>query len=49
MQIGPKSAVSVFSSFAQAESESLSDNVRRGKQFGMKDGIVHFQYKKLLG
>ena len=41
--------ITLFSGFAQAESESLSKNVRQGKQFGMKDGIVHFQYKKLLG
>ena len=41
--------ITLHSGFAQAESESLSDNIRRGRQFGMKDGIVHFQYKKMLG
>ncbi len=41
--------ITLFSGFAQAESESLRENIIKGKQFGMKEGIVHFQYKKMLG
>ena len=41
--------ITLFSGFAQAESESQRENVIRGKQFSMREGIVHFQYKKLLG
>ena len=41
--------ITLFSGFAQAESESLRGNIIKGKQFSMREGIVHFQYKKLLG
>lgn len=41
--------ITLFAGFAQAESESLSANVRWGMQKSMRDGKVHFQYKKLLG
>ncbi len=41
--------ITLFSGFAQAESESLSKNVIWGKQKGMEAGNVTFQYKKLLG
>ena len=41
--------ITLFSGFAQAESESLSENVSKGKQMSMKAGNVPFQYKKLLG
>ncbi len=41
--------MTLFAGFAQAESESLSANVRWGMQKSMRDGKVHFQYAKLLG
>ncbi len=41
--------ITLFSGFAQAESESLSKNVKWGKQKSMEAGNVPFQYKKLLG
>lgn len=41
--------ITLFSGFAQAESESLSKNVSWGKEKGIKAGRVTFQYKKLLG
>ena len=41
--------VTLFSGFAQAESESLSGNIVRGKMMSMQAGNVPFQYKKLLG
>ena len=41
--------ITLFSGFAQAESESLSRNVLWGKQKSMEAGNVAFQYKKLLG
>ena len=39
--------VTLFSGFAQAESESLSKNVAWGKEKSAKAGNVHFQYKKI--
>lgn len=41
--------ITLFSGFAQAESESLSKNVVWGKQKSLEDGNVSFQYKKMLG
>lgn len=41
--------ITLFAGFAQAESESLSANVKWGKQKSMKDGNVIFQYEWLLG
>ena len=41
--------ITLFSGFAQAESESLSKNVTWGKQKSMEAGNVSFQYRKLLG
>ena len=41
--------ITLFSGFAQAESESLSGNIIRGKLMSMQAGNVPFQYKKLLG
>ena len=41
--------ITLFSGFAQAESESLSKNVIWGKQKSVEQGNVPFQYKKLLG
>ncbi|MDL2273913.1 recombinase family protein [Oscillospiraceae bacterium OttesenSCG-928-G22] len=39
----------MLSAFAQAESESISENVRWGKRHKMKQGSVPFQYKRILG
>ena len=41
--------ITLFSGFAQAESESLSKNVIWGKQKSVEQGNIPFQYKKLLG
>ena len=41
--------ITLFSGFAQAESESLSKNVTWGKQKSAEAGKVTFQYKKMLG
>ena len=41
--------ITLFSGFAQAESESLSMNVTWGKQKSAEAGKVPFQYKKMLG
>ena len=41
--------ITLFSGFAQAESESLSKNIIWGKEESKKAGKVPFQYKKLLG
>ena len=41
--------ITLFSGFAQAESESLSKNVSWGKQKSMEAGKVVFQFAKLLG
>jgi len=41
--------MTLFSGFAQAESESLSKNVTWGKQKSMEAGHAAFQYRALLG
>ena len=41
--------LTMLSAFAQAESESISANVRWGKRHAMKQGKVPFQYKQILG
>jgi len=41
--------ITLYSGFAQAESESISANVRWGKRKSMQDGKVIFRYDKLLG
>ena len=41
--------ITLFSGFAQAESESLSTIITWGQQQSMKNGKVAFQYSKLLG
>lgn len=41
--------ISLYSSFAQAESESISQNICWGKEKAYREGKVAFQYKKLLG
>ena len=41
--------ITLFSGFAQAESESLSKNVTWGKQKSMEAGNVVFQFTRMLG
>lgn len=41
--------IALYSSFAQAESESISQNICWGKEKAYREGKVAFQYKKLLG
>ena len=41
--------ITLFSGFAQAESESLSKNIVWGRQKSMEAGHVPFQYNRLLG
>ena len=41
--------ITMLSAFAQAESESISANVRWGKRQAMREGKVSFQYSKLYG
>ncbi len=41
--------ITLYSGFAQAESESISANVRWGKRKSMQDGKVIFRYDRLLG
>lgn len=41
--------LTILSAFAQSESESISRNVSWGKREAMRQGKVHFSYKKLYG
>ena len=41
--------ITLFSGFAQAESESLSKNVAWGWRKSAEAGNVYFQYKRMLG
>lgn len=41
--------ITLYGSFAQAESESISKNVSWGKEKAYREGKVSFQYKHLLG
>ena len=41
--------LTVLSAFAQAESESISQNVARGKRMGFRQGKFPFPYSQILG
>lgn len=41
--------LALYSSFAQAESESISKNITLGNQMAFKEGKVRYQYKHWLG
>lgn len=41
--------LALYSSFAQAESESISKNITLGNQMAFKDGRVRYQYAHWLG
>ncbi|NPV89866.1 MAG: recombinase family protein [Firmicutes bacterium] len=49
MHMASEMSISMLSSFAQAESESISHNVTWGKRKSFKSGKVSFQYKRILG
>ena len=49
MQTTSEIYLSLHGIFAQSESESLSGNVRMGKEMSAKKGIVTFSYKNFLG
>ena len=49
MQATSEKYLSLHGIFAQSESESLSGNVRMGKEMSAKKGIVTFSYKNFLG
>lgn len=49
MHMSNEMVFTMLSAFAQAESESISENVRWGKRHSMKQGKVPFQYSKILG
>ncbi len=41
--------LTVLSAFAQAESESISQNISRGKRMGFRHGRFSFPYAQMLG
>ena len=49
LELSGELLLTFYSSFAQAESESISKNVALGHRMAMKAGKVYFQYKKLYG
>jgi len=49
MQMASEMTISLLSSFAQAESESLSKNVTWGIRQSFRNGNVSFQYSRFLG
>ena len=42
-------AISLYASFAQAESESISKNVTWGIEKAYREGIVHYHFHQMLG
>lgn len=48
-QMTSEMMIALYSVFAQAESESHSNNVKLGKRFGYKLGRVPMMYNKLMG
>lgn len=49
MESDSEMLITLLGAFAQAESESISQNVRWGKRQAMREGKVSFQYKHLYG
>lgn len=49
MEMDSEILITMMGAFAQAESESISANVRWGKRQAMREGKVSFQYTKLYG
>ena len=49
MQLSSELLITLFSALSQAESESISMNVKMGKRQSLKNGNVPFSYKTFLG
>lgn len=49
LELDSELLLTMMGAFAQAESESISQNVGMGKRWAMKNGQVSFQYMKLYG
>jgi len=49
MKVTSEMIITLMGSFAQAESESMSKNIKIGKRYGYKNGNVTFQYNRILG
>lgn len=49
MQVSSELLITLFSGLSQAESESISANVRMGKRQSLKNGNVPFSYGSFLG
>lgn len=49
MQVSSELLITLFSGLSQAESESISMNVKIGKRQSLKNGNVPFSYKSFLG
>lgn len=49
LQVSSELLITLFSGLSQAESESISMNVKIGKRQGLKNGNVPFSYKSFLG
>ena len=49
LQVSSELLITLFSGLSQAESESISMNVKMGKRQSLKNGNVPFSYKNFLG
>lgn len=49
LQVSSELLITLFSGLSQAESESISMNVKIGKRQSLKNGNVPFSYKSFLG
>lgn len=49
LQVSSELLITLFSGLSQAESESISMNVKIGKRQSLKNGNVQFSYKSFLG
>ncbi len=49
MQVSSELLITLFSGLSQAESESISMNIKMGKRQSLKNGNVSFCYKSFLG
>lgn len=49
LQVSSELLITLFSGLSQAESESISMNVKMGKRQSLKNGNVPFNYKSFLG
>lgn len=49
LKMDSETIITVYSAFAQAESESISGNIKLGKRYKYKAGDVPMMYGKILG